>query len=336
VSSLIVHPGADLPYASFILEGLATLLGPSAITYSTEGFDRKYRGGRVLAFYRADDPRARCFVSLHDHSKVNPMGLHWGSVYGMVNVRVEDVGREGKVVPIGPTFGVRLRSRSITVRHVLHAARWRGARGWRATAADGREVAQYLRRRTTIDRYVPHESDKDYVFFAAWPWVKHPEVNPPRARFIEACRRAPGLSFEGGFAPRRRNELPELVRLSAPRRYSIGEYLDKVGHSAVAFNNPAVHGCQGWKLGEYLALGKAIISLPLSLALPAELEHGVHLHIVDGSPASLDHALDRLRCDDAYRTQLQVNARQWYEAHLAPTQLARRLLSLMDRPSVDV
>jgi glycosyltransferase involved in cell wall biosynthesis len=124
-----------------------------------------------------------------------------------------------------------------------------------------------------------------------------------------------------------------VIPLSAARRYSISEYIDKLGRAAVAFNNPAVHGCLGWKLGEYLALGKAIISLPLERALPAPLEHGVHLHVVDGSAASIDDALDRLRRDDTYRRTLETNARQWYEQNLAPEQLARRLLRRLDEDS---
>jgi len=327
--ALIVHPAADLTYASFVLEGLATLLGPDAIRYSTDGFPRRYTGGRVLAMYRADDPAARCFLSFHDHPRVNEMGMEWARVVGMVNVDEHDVGRDGKVVAIGPTFGVRLRARAVTARHVAATVRWNGWRGARDTASRLRAVLEHQRRRTTIDRYVPRESEPDDVFFTAWPWSKHPEVNPPRAAFIEACRRAPGLVFEGGFAPRRRGDLPELAPLSATRRYPIGEYLEKVGRSAVAFNNPAVHGCHGWKLGEFLALGKAIVTLPLTRALPAPLEPGVHLHVVDGSPASLDDALDRLRHDHAYRRTLESNARRWYDENLAPARLAGRLLERM-------
>ncbi len=315
MTRVVVHPASDLPYASFILEGLAEALGPSSIVYSTEGFDPKYRGGRVLAFYLADDPGARCFVSLHDHSRVNPMGLQWAGAYGMVNVAPADVERHPTLMPIGPTFGVRLRSRSTTVRYVA-AGRGRQTRS----------VLKHERRRTTIDRYRPRDADPDYVFFAAWAWAKHPDVNPPRARFVDVCRRAPGLEFEGGFAPRRQQDVPDVAAISAPRRYGMVEYLDKLSRSAVAFNNPAVHGCLGWKLGEFLALGKAIITLPITLALPADLEPGVHVHDVDGSEASIEDALDRIRRDDVYRRALQTNARRWYEEHLAPARVAGRLL----------
>jgi glycosyltransferase involved in cell wall biosynthesis len=176
---------------------------------------------------------------------------------------------------------------------------------------------------------VPRPSEPDYVFFAAWPWAKHPDVNPPRITYVEACRRADGLEFEGGFAPRRRRDVPEVLAFSTHHRYPIHEYLDKIGRSAVVFNNPAVHGCLGWKLGEYLALGKAIISLPIERALPAPLEHGVHLHLIDGSPESFDDALDLLRRNHSYRRTLEINARQWYLEHLEPSRLAHRLLGLL-------
>ncbi len=299
-----------------------------------------YGGGRVLAFYRADNPSARCFLVFTDQTQVNAPGRAWARTYGMVNL--PDERTTDDIVAIGPTFGLRLSSAALTRRHVAHTWRW-ASRGrttkprrrvrLRIASERTRTVVEHQRRRTTIDAYLPRSSHRDYVFFTAWPWAKHGDVNPPRARFIEACLRAPGLTFEGGFAPRRRHDIPEVIPLSAARRYSIGEYIDKLGRAAVAFNNPAVHGCLGWKLGEYLALGKAIISLPLERALPAPLEHGVHLHVVDGSAASLDDTLDRLRRDDTYRRTLEANARRWYEQNLAPEQLARRLLRHLDEDS---
>jgi hypothetical protein len=327
--TLIVHPAADLQYASFVLEGLTRVIGRNSISYSTNGFHPALVRGRVLAFYYADDPDVRCLLSFADSSAVSKTGLEWARIYGMVNPRHEDVARYDKLLPIGPTFAVRLGSTRLTARHLANGCR---ANGWRQVPAALMRLPLALRdrrRRTTVEKYVPGDGEVDYVFYAAWPWAKHPEVNPPRARFIEACRRAPGLTFEGGFAPRRRRDVPEAVPLSAPRRYDISEYLDKLRRSAVAFNNPAVHGCHGWKLGEFLALGKATITLPLTRALPAPLEHGVHLHVVEGSPESLDAALDRLRRDHVYRRTLEVNARRWYEDHLAPSRLASRLLQLL-------
>ena len=165
------------------------------------------------------------------------------------------------------------------------------------------------------------------MFFTAWPWAKHGDVNPPRIRFIEACHRAPGLTFEGGFAPRRRTDVPEVLPYTATARYSMSEYLTKVGRSAVAFNNPAVHGCLGWKLGEFLALGKAIVSLPLDRGLPAPSQrppYDCRAATAYTSTSSMGHRTPWTRHSGAcarttrYRTMLESNARGWYEQHLAP------------------
>lgn len=324
---VVVHPATDLPYASMVLEGFAQVLGPSAIRYSTDGFPPWYRIGRTMAFYLEDAPESRCFLSFTDQPIVHPIGSAWARVHGAVNV--DDRSEAQKVVPIGPSFGVRLGARSLTIRHVAATWRWARLHDARVAVDRTRLVAEHERRRTRADAYVPRSSDPDFVFYIAWPWSKHADVNPPRAEFIEACRAAPGLTFEGGFAPRRRRDVPEVLALSAARRYGIREYLERLGRSAVAFNNPAVHGCLGWKLGEFLALGKATISLPITRALPAPLEHGVHLHVIDGSRESIEDALERLRRDHAYRRLLEVNARRWYDEHLAPAALARRLLGLV-------
>jgi hypothetical protein len=335
-TGIVVHPASDLTYASLVLEGFARRRGVEAIRYSTEGFPPGYAGGRMLAYYPADAPSERVSLVFTDQTTVYQRGKKWSRLYGMVNVAD---GQGGRVVALGPTFGVRVSSNALVRRHLAHTWRWATERSGtrppfrgrlRIAAERSRALVKHQRQRAPIDAYAPRPSDADYVFFTAWPWAKHPEVNPPRIRFIEACRRAPGLTFEGGFAPRRRNDIPEVLPYTAAARYSLPDYLAAIGRSALVFNNPAVHGCLGWKLGEFLAMGKAIVSLPLDRVLPAPLEHGVHLHIVDGTPESLDDAIARLRSDTDYRRALEANARRWYEEHLAPERIAARLELLLE------
>jgi glycosyltransferase involved in cell wall biosynthesis len=113
--------------------------------------------------------------------------------------------------------------------------------------------------------------------------------------------------------------------VSAPKKYPLQEYLAKIRRSAVVFNNPAVHGCHGWKLGEYLALGKAIVSMPLSRDLPAPLVHGEHLHVAEGL-GGIEDALRVLLEDHEYRRHLETNARAWYEQWLTPVRVMDRVL----------
>ena len=86
-------------------------------------------------------------------------------------------------------------------------------------------------------------------------------------------------------------------------------------------------GCLGWKLGEYLALGKAIISTPIQRQLPADLEHGTHIHVVDGSEDSIRDAIQRITCDGAYRLRLEVNSRAYFDRYVNPQSAIERLVS---------
>ncbi len=325
-----VSIGAPPVYAAYVLDGLTTLFGRRLRFVRDLNLDAS---AYAVAFRVGSLEGSRFYVSLGDHATLDPVGLEWATVYGKVNALEEDERAHPTLVPVGPTFGIRVRS----ARVAAGAAQATVGRTWtlKRLPYDAYSTLRYRRWRLPVSRYTPGVSDPGYVFYAAWPWKKHAEVNPPRARFIEVCRAARGLEFEGGFAPRRRSDIDEVLSLSAPRRYSMAEYLRKTKRSAVAFNNPAVHDCHGWKLGEFLALGKAIISLPLTRALPAPLRNGEHIHYVDGTRESIAEALEVIRADADYRTYLETNARRWYLEYLEPGALVKRLLAA-DRASNEV
>ena len=143
---------------------------------------------------------------------------------------------------------------------------------------------------------------------------------------MKAAKSLPNLHFEGGFAPGKEdinqyNDYPILER-----KYDHEMYLEKTKKSLVAFNTPAVQGCLGWKLGEFLALGKTIISTPIDNILPSPLIHGKHLHIVDGSVASIRNSINLIRSDKKYRKMLSTNARKYFLKYLEPKIVLQRIL----------
>jgi glycosyltransferase involved in cell wall biosynthesis len=119
---------------------------------------------------------------------------------------------------------------------------------------------------------------------------------------------------------------PDEAALVAPRRYPLRDYLARLGRSVVALNTPAVHDCFGWKLGEYLALGKAVVSLPLTRSGPAPLVDGQELVVVDGSEEAIVAAVEGLAGDRARRHDLERAARAYYDRWLRPDAVAARLL----------
>ena len=297
MTGLTVHPCFDPTYYGFYWEGFRRLGLEAQV--STNGFPSAGNDG----FYQPKDSlavlvdttegRRRLFVSADDHATIRGPALDWADRLGKVNLPLESGPQKGdeRVIALGPSFGVR----SWDLRESLSMA-WKTRLAMPAALAHQRRSRQFFdqyRNRLPEHDYRPATSDPDFVFFAAWPWTKHPEVNPPRADFIRACQRQTGLRFDGGFVPRRRGNPTELDGLLRPKRYPLQEYVDLLGRSTVAFNNPAVHGCLGPKLGEFLALGKAIVTLPIERRLPAPLKHGVHVHVVDGSADALDDAITR-------------------------------------------
>ena len=105
------------------------------------------------------------------------------------------------------------------------------------------------------------------------------------------------------------------------------EWLKKTKESAVAFNTPAFWNCHGWKLGEYLAMGKAIISTELSNDLPEPLKHGVNIHFVENTSQAMSEAVEFIVSHPEYRKTLESGARAYWEKYGTP-EASLRLMSI--------
>lgn len=301
---VVADPRCPLPYYTYSLRGLADV-----------GFRVRFR--------RLDCPLSRgmalqvgttrLWLDAGDGSDLLPAPLEWADVAGKVNL-VEPV--DG-VVPLGPVFGIRmwplpkgylmtpqLARGGMPVTDAIHALRFQGIT------------------RLGIDAYQPAVSDASYVFARSRRWnvERHRDVNAMRERFSEAVR-----------------TLPLEVEVSlVSDRIPLATYLDRVRRSAVVFNSPAVHQCLGWKLGEFLALGKAIVSTPLGRVLPAPLVHGTHVHYVDDDVDAMRDAVRLIVEDPVYRARLERGARAWYEQHLMPRRIGERLASAVGVTVPDV
>jgi hypothetical protein len=230
-----------------------------------------------------------------------------------------------KVLPIGPTFPFKVfgpaqcwwnaaRNYLLAGKRIelvkSHFARWRAHWKYRLPGA----------------AYVPGRSEPDYVFFSATLWKQEAAgCNDYRARFIDACLSLDWLRFEGGFA--QRWQVPGYEKYSVSHRPSHPEYVEKTKRSTVVFNSPTVAGCHGWKLAEFLAMGKAILSLPPKRELPAPLRHGEHVHYVEPTAESMREAITRIARDEEYRRKLEHNARAYYQEYLQPKRVIERLLA---------
>ena len=299
----------DALYYGFYVEGLRRAFGRARWRRPP------LRGLRGMAF---EVGGRRVYICAQDDAEIDPEPLAWCDAYGKVNARGP---LPEKVVPIGPGFGVTAWSPAHSALVLASALVFRSERRPRATVADLRRQWRY---RQPEPRIVPGATEADQVFVASTIWQKEAATNEARATFMRAVMARPELTLTGGFAPRHDGATTAYDELLAPR-VDYPTYLERTRRSAFVFNTPAVLGCHGWKLAEYLALGKAIISTPLTNHMPAPFEAGIHYHPAEPTTDSIDAAIDAL-ADGDYRRSLERNARRYYLDHLAPEQVIGRLV----------
>lgn len=319
-----ICPTVNAYYYSLYLKGLFKTFEGARIRFSSKPFPRFAEA--KLAFITQGREEVRFVVDAVDRAALDADALAWCNVYGKVNLLESAVPFDGlKMLALGPVFPIRFSSAFDTVSKALQSYLSARSRSHNVREHFANWYRQYRYSLPESD-FTPGVSSDHYVFSPHTLWKGDPEVNSQRVGFFNACRSLSGLNFEGGFTPRTGGETLGFDRYMLSSRYSIQEYVSKTKMSAVAFNTPACEECHGFKLGVYLALGKAIISTPPKRELPAPLVNGEHVHLVDGSPDEIRESLRRLLGDRNYRAKLEAGARAYYDKYLKPRSVIGRLL----------
>jgi glycosyltransferase involved in cell wall biosynthesis len=101
--------------------------------------------------------------------------------------------------------------------------------------------------------------------------------------------------------------------------------LFNIKKSVFVFNTPAVLSCHGWKLAEFLALGKAIISTPHKNKMSELLEDDVHLVYVINSD-DIEKKIRMIMSDLDFKRKLEINSRDYFIRNLDPKVIINKLL----------
>jgi glycosyltransferase involved in cell wall biosynthesis len=112
------------------------------------------------------------------------------------------------------------------------------------------------------------------------------------------------------------------------KRISMAEYMKKIKKSAIVFNTPSVGGCHGWKLGEYLAMGKAIISTKLSNKMPGDFAVGVN-YIEANTKEEIREAILLLKNSPQKRKEMERANKDYYNKYLAPEVVVKRIIEAL-------
>lgn len=328
-----IDPEFDVVYASFYLYGLEQVFGKESIRFGRL-FDKPQGMDALNFMVRKGNKETRVTIALADDFRMISEELYdWCDVYGSVNANFAKIPERfrGKLVALCPSFGIRCWS----FPRALHKA---VALSGAARIPLKKHYGKYyrmLKRPRYEDYAVPsrqHEPDARYVFSVSTLWYDDEwngndvGVNARRANFIRACRELNEVRFEGGLVsqgPGRSSD--ELFSDCLCGGVAMGEWMNKTKRSALVFNTPSFWGCHGWKLGEYLAMGKCIISTPLTNDLPEPLEHGVNIHFVDNSIEAMKDAVGFILNHPEYAKQLACGAKDYWNGFGSPTATMERL-----------
>lgn len=150
-------------------------------------------------------------------------------------------------------------------------------------------------------------------------------INETRARCVRLLKKALGRRFTGGFSHSRfaAKQYPDLV--VPPGTTSQAQYFRTLQSYPICIATTGLHGSIGWKLAEYVAFSKAIVSERLLFQVPGSFAPGKN-YIEFNSPDECANAAVRLVEDAELRRELMLNNAAYYRDRLRPDALVRNAL----------
>ena len=155
------------------------------------------------------------------------------------------------------------------------------------------------------------------------------QVNADRIELLHRLQSAFPEQFTGGVSDNAcaRQLCPELIvpdKLTGKRAY-----LHRMQHTEICVASTGLHGSTGWKLAEYVAAGRAIVTEPLRYTLPGGFEEGKNYKTYT-SPAECETQLRQLLADPAAILAMAQHNAAYYQAWLRPEQQVRQALRQLE------
>lgn len=337
-----IDPRSTINYSSYYIQGLYDVLGKKNVRFSSRFFSDLKEIDILLAFTLiSKETTWKVIIDYRDQTDIIEDAFRWSDIYAKINVDATTRQHpfSEKLVNIPPSFAIKIWNpvellfhlcinffKAKIIKHFKDKNIHLRPRQW---------VRNYLAllKRQTLQQYtIWNQSAKDnYIFFVSTLWANQNNTNTARGCYILTCSQKPEINFEGGFFINKQmwgsTPVPDLIpqKLFYYKFTSNKTYLKNTQKSLFVFNTPAVHNCHGWKLGEFLCMGKAIISTPLVNELPIPLEHGKHIYFVS-SEQNIEDAVTFLLEDKNFRHQLEKNAKMYYEDYVSPVKVIEHII----------
>lgn len=343
---VIIDPRSSYGYGSFYLKELKRQYGVQNVCYKISPFRKLPDLDNDIRFIiEQNGKQTKYFIHANDSYHIMKEDYEWCNVYGNVNANFAHYPKEKypKQISLVPSYGISELSMKQTMwlafrcflqtwPTIVRRKAWNKYKNcmeinpyYNIKHYFGSSYYKIWKNRLPLSRYTNNVvSEDDYIFFLSTLWYNNGEnkndetVNLRRAHFIRACKSIEGIEYEGGLLGDKSSSNEKFADVLATHGEPFDQWIEKTKRSALVFNTPAFWDCHGWKLGEYLALGKCIVSTKLSNDLPHPLEHGKNIHFVEDTEESMREAVEYILAHPEYRHKLEKGARAYWEKYGTP------------------
>lgn len=324
---VFVDPACNINYSSFYIKGLWEVFGRSNVVFASKGFGAlRYSANTHCIAFIIDGKRY--VIDFADSNNVfYDCFLDWADLYGKVNYRTDCIPERWryKIRAVGANFGIGCfgaNKWSALVRCLINYAKCLG----RIDSGFGSYLSPYLwlyKRAGIKWDFQESAVGQKSIFMVSRYWKDQPWVNDARIAFIRACRRLQSegiITFCGGMVLDNESssgDCPSDVLLEHEIPYD--QYVAGLRNSLLVFNTPAVHHCHGWKLPEYLATGKILLSTPFVNNLPIPLEHGKNIYFTQADEDSIYQSVKNIVVNENLQQILESGSREYWLSHAQPS-----------------
>lgn len=154
------------------------------------------------------------------------------------------------------------------------------------------------------------------------------QINETRARCIELLRKELGPKFYGGFAQTKYAvENYSKLLLESPLISGKKNYLSLLRQYPICIATTGLHGSIGWKMAEYVAFSKSIVSERLRCVVPGNFEANKNYLEFDTPERCLQETV-KLVEDRQSRQRMMEDNWTYYKTHVVPDKLVLRTLKI--------
>ncbi len=154
------------------------------------------------------------------------------------------------------------------------------------------------------------------------------QINETRARCIELLRRELGPKFYGGFSQTRYAvEKYSHLLLESPLVSGKKVYLSMLRQFPICIATTGLHGSIGWKMGEYVAFSKSIVSERLKCAVPGDFQANKNYLEFETPEMCLQKTMQLVE-DVQLRERMMDDNWDYFKAYVMPDNLVWRTLNI--------